>query len=591
MPEITELLEHAAPGAGGPAPLDDIVRRGRRRQVAARAAAVGAPLAVVAVVVAVLMTGGSPSGVVIDPPPPMAETPDPDPTPQPTEPGEAGEPTPGTGEEAPAVDTSGWVLPSGMAADVLVVQADGGTPTVTRLGADGSQGGFDLEDGVPNEAGLVPDRLGGFTWQPDWQSADPAPVLQRNAEGAVMILDEGNEGPTRLVGGDLGLDRPLVVRREGSTPEDTTGDLLAISGGGTGTGVTLVREGVDAWETGVSHAAVMEIAIYAQYVEAMHNVVIDPPDGDPVVVFEGGELNGEYPRGVGFADSTGQAVALVERGTAFGDEPFARLLIIDPVAAEVVEEIEVPLGLGLAEGATLDLLPRTPDVSVHGDHVLVNRRTDGTWLPPIVYDLDDGDWSLLEHRDGGPVTGRAFLAAPVSRGAAPAAAPCATEDEAFRMAPPNEPSGAIWQWVPCVDGPTPDVYRVAAFEPRRATIEESLTAALERLVELPLADEHLERGYVSPRMDQTIVLNGVKYDDGHVVVDLGYPDGAGPLGTTSGGSVWHHALLGATMQFSAVETVGLRLDGSCVDHQVLFEGSPDACQIFDRSAAPWNLGR
>ena len=133
MPEISELLDRAAPGAGGPAPLDDIVRRGRRRKAVARGAAVGAPLAVVAVVAtAVVLVGGSPAGVIVDDPP-MANTPSPDtrrPVASPSPSPDRVPPAPGGGEATEPPDTSGWVQPTGLAADVLLVEADGMAPRV-----------------------------------------------------------------------------------------------------------------------------------------------------------------------------------------------------------------------------------------------------------------------------------------------------------------------------------------------------------------------------------------------------------------------------------------------------------------------------
>jgi hypothetical protein len=588
MPEITELLEQAAPGAGGPAPFDDIVRRGRRRKVATRAAAVGAPLAVV-VVVAVIMTGGSPTGVVIDPPPPMAETPDPDPTPQPTPSVTDGETGP---ESAPeTAGEVGTVSLGDLGVEVFVVgpteSAFGDVvPRVDRHRPGSTTLPLEIEAGFPGAAGLVPDGEGGFAWQPDWQSAEPAPVLHHDRRGEVHTLFEADADQTlRLVGPHDGTRAVLVSVGSGNDFDTATADLVSVPFDG-GEPEVLV-EGIGAWEQGVKHAvAVGDTVLYGEWVEAMERVVVRPAEGEPVVLFEGGELSGEYVRGVAVSAADDLGLVLVT-GTADDGRPTARLISIHLSAGEVVGESDVPLDDADVEGFAP---ARATDLSTTDRYFLVSREFEGERAPAVVYDIARRGWATIRADAGADIAGRAFLAAPASGGATPTAAPCATEDEAFRMAPPNEAAGAIWQWVPCIDGPTPDVYRVAAFEPQRATLEGSLTAALDRLVELPLADEHLERGYVSPRMDQTILLHGVTYDDGHVVVDLGYPDGAGPLGTTSGGSVWHHALLGTTMQFSAVETVELRRDGSCVDHQVLFEGAPDACQVFDRSAAPWNLG-
>ncbi|MFA9446937.1 GerMN domain-containing protein [Egicoccus sp. AB-alg6-2] len=590
MPDISDLLDRAACGADGPAPIDTIVRRGRRRRSAARVATVGAPLAVAAVVAGMVLAGDGPSGLIIDPPPPVAESPDPAPTPS-VDSTESAEPPPGErGEPPEAADASGWVEPSGMAADVLVIEADSGTSAVTRLAADGSLEEFELEAGVPNAAGLVPDGDGGVAWQPDSESMDAAPVLHRDAGGETTTLAAA-EGPgeIQLVGWDLGLVRPLVTERSGSGFQDTTADLLAVPFDGGDAEV--VREGVGAWEMGVSHAAVLETAIYAQYVEAMHNIVIDPPDGAPVVVFEGGELNGEYPRGVGFVESTGQAVALVERGPVFGETPSVRLLIIDPAVAEVVDELEVPIALGLADGAMEELLPQAGDLSVRGDHVLVNRRADGAWLPPVVLDVGSGTWSLLEHRDGGLVTGRAFLAPAAGADARQEFAACYTEDQSLVNAAPGGES--LWKtsfvYLPCTDWDEPqDVHRLSAQVALTGDLVDDLTAALEVLLEEAPTPEQAERGYHSPVDGRGVRLRSAAVDDtGRAVVDVSFADGVDGLNSAHNSLVWHRMLFGTVFQFADVTSLELRLDGSCDAYAEFFQG--DGCQTVGvAKAAPWN---
>lgn len=116
-----------------------------------------------------------------------------------------------------------------MAADLLIVEADGGTPQVRRLGADGTLGEQVIDAGVPNTAGLLPDADGGFTWQPDWASADPVPVLHRAADGETSTLIAGGEpGAIQLVGWDRGMGHPLVTERSGSGFEGTTADPLVV---------------------------------------------------------------------------------------------------------------------------------------------------------------------------------------------------------------------------------------------------------------------------------------------------------------------------------------------------------------------------
>lgn len=582
MPEITELLEQAAPGGAGPAPLDDIVRRGHRRKVATRAAAVGAPLALAAVAVGVILTGGAPTGVVIEPRPDVAQSPDPTPTPSDTA-SESAEPTPEEGQttEEPARD--GWTVPANLRSDVLVVAEEGGTPQVVRLGADGSVRDLLLEDGAPGTTGLVPDGQGGFVWQPDWQGAGSVPVLHMDAEGEVRTLVERSGDDTiTLVGWDHGLGRPLVTEQTGTGFDDMTADLLAVPLDGGESEV--VRSGVGGWETGVVAAAVLETAIYDRYAEAMQFVVIDPPDGDEQVAYEGGETTGEDVAGVGILDDSGTGVALVARMSGLENEPAARLLFVDLATGGITDEVDVPMEQGFENG---EAWPGTVarDVSVANGQVLVNRWFEGGWVAPLVYDAASGEWSDLEHREGGPVVGRAVLAPPFEREPVADPAACGTEDS-LRHAPPE--GDGLHLYLSCRSTEPGVVHRVAAGIESTGGWDRDLDQLLAALVQPTVSDELSSRGYYPPSGGAQVVLNSFTGHEGNIVIDLGFPDGVGNLSTGAGSAGWHQSWLGTILQFEEVDTVEFRLDGSCEDYALAFEG--DGCRTFGRDMAPWNDG-
>lgn len=587
MPDITDLLDQAAPEPGGAAPLDTIVRRGRRRRTATRVAAVGTPLAAV-VVAAVVLTGGSPSGVTIDPPP-MLDAPD-EPAPEPTDDpadDDGTDAAPEPDETTPAPDgtaNDGWVAPAGLGQDLLLLPGD--EPTVTRLAAAGGADELTLDAGGPGEVGLFADGAGGIVWQPMAGDAGDAPLLHRRADGEVVTLLEADEGETmRLVGWDHDRDLPLVSLQRGSGIEDMQADLHVVPL--TGEAPERIRESVGAWEVGLYDAAVTDgLAVYTQYVEAMENVVVDPPDRASTVVHEAGELTGEYLGGVTVVPERGLGVVAVGPNTPFDQQPAAALLLVDLRSPQVVDEIEVPLELGLADADVSGVL-RVGDLSFGDGHVLVNRRAEAGWVAPLAYDLDTQEWQLFEHRDGGEVVGRAFLAAAsAAPGDGATGQPvCATEDSR-RNAPPQADQLALY--LVCEASTASDeVYRLpvgfAATGDVEADLERLLDAAL-----APLADDTLvERGYLTPVAEAgQVELRSVMVDGGDAVVDLHFPDGAGNLTTSHLSNVFHHVLRGTVFQFDGIERLELREDGSCAAYGETFQVGE--CVSFSRDDAPWN---
>ncbi|HSK21810.1 MAG TPA: hypothetical protein VK906_01475 [Egicoccus sp.] len=585
MPEITELLERAAPGGAGPAPLDDIVRRGRRRQAMVRTAAVGAPLAAVVVVVAVLVTGGSPTGVVIDPPP-MAETPDPTPTPS----AEPTEPTAPEQDSAPDPVAAGEVgnVPLGdLGVEAFVVapaeSAFGDVvPRVDRHRPESTTLPLDIEAGFPGATGLVPDSQGGFAWQPDWQSAEPAPVLHRDRRGEVRTLFEADVDQTlRLVGPHDATRAVLVSVGSGSDFESATADLVSVPFDGGAPEV--VVEGIGAWEQGVKHAAAAgDTVLYAEWVEAMERVVVRAAGSEPVVVFEGGELTGEYVRGVGISAADDLGLVLVT-GTADDGRPTARLISIHLSAGEVIGESPVPLDDAAIDG----FAPvRATDLSVTDRYILVSREFEGEAAPAVVYDIAKRGWATIRAGDGTELAGRTFLAPAADAGGTSQAA-CVTDEADLRNAEPE--TGRSWWYLPCRDSPRAgDVYRLPVDVAPTGDVEADLAAVLEALIDPVVDDALAERGYYTPADRGQPVLRSVSFDGSQAVVDLGFPNGVGNLSTSYAAAMWHSALSGTIFQFPAIDSVEFRLDGSCEGYAAAFEGVE--CQIFDRSMAPWNGG-
>ena len=298
--------------------------------------------------------------------------------------------------EQPAFGADGPVDWLELGVDLIVLNGDG---TLEVLTADGDR--RVLADGLPDATALrlAADEQGGVVWQAVDNSAD---VVHVDSRGQANVLwPVGPDERIALVGFDEGSNSALVVRSVGTNPDDTTGDLLAVplDGGPP----TVVREGITAWESGISFAAIgPRTLLYGLFDAAFEGVFVWPDGvGEPALLLEAGELTGEYIRGVTIADaSTG--VVLVEAAAGFPERPAARLLLVDLDRGEAAKELPVPADI--TEGDPWHV-PR--DVSAAGGFVLINRYAEGTWLAPLVYDLASGGWAVL---DG--VNGRAFLHGP-----------------------------------------------------------------------------------------------------------------------------------------------------------------------------------
>lgn len=411
MPDLTDLLDGAAPDGDRPAPVDRIVARGRRRRTAARAAMVAGPLAVAGIAVAAVSVLGGPASPIIDGPPaadqPSAsETPETDPsaTADPADPADPADTGADTTEPsgAPDVDAGiqdGVLAVEDLAADLFVLVADGGSSTVQHHPAGGAAVEEFPLDGAPGRVGLVPDGRGGILWQPDDSEAGYGPILRTDGTQGPTTIDDGDA--TRLVGPHLSAG-VLLERVTGSTIDDQTSDLV-VHDTDTGEERTVAEE-VGGWESGVSAAAATDhLAFFGTWVEAYEFATSVDAQGTATTVFEGGDLTGEHVHGVGITRGPDLGVVLVEdrlEGAAT-----SRLLLADFALGEVTLEVDVPADLGLDADAVA-----VRDVTTAGRFVVVNRQVGDTWVAPLVYDVDADAWGLLHDARDEVVAGRAVLA-------------------------------------------------------------------------------------------------------------------------------------------------------------------------------------
>lgn len=551
-PDLRELLHQSARGPSEPVDPDVIHARGRRRQLGSRAGA--AAVAVVALVGAVVSVGQLTSG---DTPAPFVDSVRPTPSPS-----EDTEQEPQTNK----LQVSDLDRVVAVAEDAPSPEGEG---RIKLLSPDGSESEIRLATSTPSAVTWFPDDRGGIIWQaPDEASSR---VLHEASDGQTTVLAEASgEGDVyRLVGVQDGGVRALVERRTGTTPNDTTADLLAVPLDGDDPEV--LAAGVGGWESGISQAAAIELLLYGFSVEASQFAIVDRPDGDPVTVFQGGDATGEYVAGVAL-DEGQDGFVLIESAAGYPDHPDARLLQVDVANGRVTGEIDVPLQQGIGD---MWAVPR--DVSVAGGHLLINRDAEGEWLRPLILDLATGSWAELD------VAGRARLGPPPTPPTPPQHA-CVTEDADLANA---EPAGdRLHVYLPCIDEvEAVVVYRLDTGQLHSGDVEADVRYVIDRLLTAPEPSLR-ERGY-NGFDGFGIKLRGVAFGrDGALVVDFDFPDdGVGHLNTSHAGMVWHTSLLANLFQFDQVATVELHEEGSCEAYASFFEG--DGCWRFKTDDAPW----
>lgn len=481
-----------------------------------------------------------------------------------------------SGHASTATDVSG-VSAVGLGDDVLeLVDATGSQdPHVVVHHPDGSSTRIPVEADSLSDATVVPDDRGGFTWQASYTAGGSPAIVHVDRDGQTSVLVEAGSQTSdryRLVGGD-GNVHVLVARTTGTTPDTTTIDLLQVPLDG-GPHV-VVNDDIAGWEATVQSAAYMDTTIYAVSQEASSLLYVDLLDQPATALFEGGQPTGQRAVSVGL-NGNDQAFALIADND--GSTPSARLLQIGPFDATITDTIDVPLELA-SDGQP----PRATDVSVEGPHVLVNRTNDDGWLAPLIYDLDESTWSVLD------LTGRALLAWPSHHEEPDVEDPPCAQHTDRRNAPPTRDTLDLY--LLCVhSGPyTREVYRLDADTEPTGQTSQDARRILQRLFEGPTTQRR-DQGYagLDPNTASgTIGIHNVQLDDDTLLVDFDFPPtGVGNYSTSTGMMVWHQLVLSNLMQFPEVDQVELRADGTCETYSSAFEGS--GCGPYTHADAPWN---
>lgn len=556
--DLRELLDDAARKPQTPLDLTQIRRRARRSRMVE---VTGAIIGMVGLMFGAVLAVSTFTGLELDVPV-VDGRPD-------------GVPTPGDGPETPtAADDGGapTLTAADLGKDVLVaVDGDGGEPGhVLVHHPDRQATRLPIEAHNPSVLTIVPDDRGGFVWQPSAGSGGSPPVWHVDAEGGSSVVVPPTTSPDQtytLVGGDS--TEVLVAHRRGSTADDITVDLLGFDLDGSES--RLVEEDVADWHGAVQSAASLEVSVYVLWDEGTSLVIASRPDADAATVFEGGQSTDELAVGVGMSGN-GQGFALVEVGGLSGG---AKLLVIDPFEATVVDTIEVPVGLGTDADAVA-----VRDISIEGTTVVVSRSAAQGWLRPLVYDTGDGTWSLLD------VSGRALVAQPAPQGSED---PACSQDTERLNAPPTDgdtldlylmclASGDFWN----------AVFRFDSEVPRTGDAADDGRAILERLFQGATAEQQ-DRGYTG--LDRkvgtgTISIREVAFSNGSLTVDFDFPAGVGNYSTSAGSLVWHQLLAANLLQLDGVERIQFLADGDCESYSHAFES--DGCHVETAADAPWN---
>lgn len=560
-PELKDLLDDAARSPRGTLDVEDIRRRGRRGRALERGAGVAvAVLALVGVVVGVdVLRSGGPEVPVIGQVSPA--------------------PSPGPGQTAGGSTLPKTVRAEDLSVDVLrAVDGGDGDAAVEIDHPDGTTSIVPVEIASPSTARIVADDRGGFAYQQfDGPGGSPA-ILRVTAEGSRAVLVEATAGTNEtytLVGASEG-GGFLVAHRTGTTPEDTTVDLLEVTDTGT---QRLLLADVAGWESDLLGAVSLEFSAYVATAEATSMIVVAPPDRPATTVWEADGATGQAALGIAGAMRSGNAYALVR-----GDDQ-TEILVVDVFGETILNRFPVPVDLGqVGPGAV------ATEVSVvDGVGLLVNRNRDGSWLAPLIttFQGDEPVWAVYG------TAGRALLARPAPAPDPTEAAAC-LQDDALRDAPPRA-DGTFDIYVFCSDDPEPwNVYRLPTDLVMTADVAADARTALDIAFSgVELIPGAAQRGSSaltrrSPQGDPPpIEVSEVSFTDATLVVDFAADTVFGNYTTSTGGAVFTSVLAANLFQIPGVETLEFRVGGSCEAFAEAFQGA--GCRPLTRADnAAWN---
>ncbi|HEX9766414.1 MAG TPA: hypothetical protein VGA36_06595 [Nitriliruptorales bacterium] len=550
-PDLRDLLDDAARAPQRRLDLDDIHHRARR----SRALEVGAAVAVVALVLAGVAFGVTRLAEERAPAPFISEGPVVTPS----------------SADSPADSGDRMVTAPDLDAEVfLAVDVWEGEGHMLKMSPDGRTSTLPVEVSLPSVIHMHVDDLGGFVYQARTEGGGSSAIREVGPSGVTetRVPATSDEADTYVLLGHAE-GRSLVARRTGTTPQDTTVDLLEV--GHLGADPRVVAQDVAGWEGAVTAAASLEVAVYVRHELDGSSVVVHPPDRDPVVVWRGDEASGEEAVDVDIVGSDG-AFALI----ATPDGAELRSIDIFGTSPRTIDRVEVPLTLG-TDARDVE----ATELSIHTQYILVNRRASGAWLRPLVHDLSaPGTWSVFE-RPGRALLGRAV---PMDDVAEP---PCASDD-GIRNTPPDDDT--LHRYLLCAGGEQmhADAYRhPSELEPSGDPATDA--RAVLDLVLRDLDPELAARGYVdvAATANGSIGVHDVRFADGTLVVDFDFPDGGvGNLNTATGGAMWSTFVRANLLQLDGVEVLELHADGSCEAYTTSFEGS--GCLRHTPADAPWS---
>ncbi len=445
------------------------------------------------------------------------------------------------------------------------------------------------------------------------------PVVDR--EGRVWTSDADG---TLLLDGELPEQDPEVARSW--LPVGTTGDGIAVvvdqprpdgsdgrpvlrevgpSGIVTSSVLDLVAAALP------TEAAVFRFAEGAEHGVVLGSVASQSSDGDGqlVLLVPYGEAPRDLLGEVPVADAVGGGT-VVAIGVVADEVWLAVASSGDTVNAGTSSIVRVPLD----PAGTVTFLP-TPDpagmqrvdgtvtsieASADGEVVLLGRRDDEAFLPPLVVRPAMAD----EFADGA-ITELDAPGVPTllpATGESEVAAACAADDDERLNAAPSGSGGQVW-WLcwdavgQLDDGVAHPFVAVEVLPGGDGSVDAvTVQSALDAWAAGPAAHDVPVTSGITGILDPEVVRIGdvrVDPDDDSVTVDLLAGPQVGVLGTTTGGATFVQGLVGTALQYDTLSTVTITLDGSCEDWVALANSEsddPGGCRVYDRSFAPWNQG-
>lgn len=248
-----------------------------------------------------------------------------------------------------------------------------------------------------NEVGeFFSDGHGGLVYQP--------PPLGEGSAGPIQRVVPGRAEPIELVAaGQPPVPRLLDVATEDGNvrvfyheprdPREPSGRLLSVTIEGSDT--QIIRQEFPDSAAGRLRAVALSRQAFLAVLhrDATTTLHLGSPTGELRPLLE--VAPSEAITGLDLDGAGTMGVAVIERRSPDGapNAESARLLVVKPSRATITREVAIPLHAGVDERRIT-----TDWISTDGHVVLVGRDRSGRALRPLVYDLQDNRWSVLDRR-------------------------------------------------------------------------------------------------------------------------------------------------------------------------------------------------